>query len=169
MSSGCKRRGGIYRVSVANLKRPRRFCALARSPGGSASYSYPPRSHSKQMNHAPKWPTEFRRHVASTHALSLALPYIEPPVLVGTTLVSPKGGLHSPAHARSNRIYGHTGDPRARTLRALSHTHAPKPRFTPTHEHNRRDIHGHRRIDLSAYSIRELMPLVNARRTGFLL
>lgn len=33
---------------------------------GSASYSYPTRS--KQMNHAPKWPTEFRRHVASTHA-----------------------------------------------------------------------------------------------------
>lgn len=33
---------------------------------GSASYSYP--THSKQMNHAPKWPTEFRRHVASAHA-----------------------------------------------------------------------------------------------------
>lgn len=28
--------------------------------------SYP--THSKQMNHAPKWPTEFRRHVASAHA-----------------------------------------------------------------------------------------------------
>ncbi|KYQ50223.1 hypothetical protein ALC60_10677 [Trachymyrmex zeteki] len=33
---------------------------------GSASYSYP--THSKQMNHVPKWPTEFRRHVVSAHA-----------------------------------------------------------------------------------------------------
>lgn len=38
---------------------------------GSASYSYP--THSKQMNHAPKWPTEFRRHVASTYLRTYVL------------------------------------------------------------------------------------------------
>lgn len=49
------------RTRRSRLKRSRRFRMR-----GSASYSYP--THSKQMNHAPKWPTEFRRHVASTHA-----------------------------------------------------------------------------------------------------
>lgn len=49
------------RTRRSKLKRSRRFRMR-----GSASYSYP--THSKQMNHAPKWPTEFRRHVASTHA-----------------------------------------------------------------------------------------------------
>lgn len=48
--------GGRFLVK---LKRLRRFRMR-----GSASYYYP--THSKQMNHAPKWPTEFRRHVAST-------------------------------------------------------------------------------------------------------
>jgi len=55
-----RRRPLLYRTK-ARLKRSRRFRMR-----GSASYSYP--THSKQMNHAPKWPTEFRRHVASAHA-----------------------------------------------------------------------------------------------------
>lgn len=40
-------------------------CLNARRFGvrGSAFYFYP--THSKQMNHAPKWPSEFRRHVAA--------------------------------------------------------------------------------------------------------
>jgi len=52
---------GADRTRRTKLKRSRRFRMR-----GSASYSYP--THSKQMNHAPKWPTEFRRHVASAHA-----------------------------------------------------------------------------------------------------
>lgn len=49
------------RRAGTKLKRSRRFRMR-----GSASYSYP--THSKQMNHVPKWPTEFRRHVVSAHA-----------------------------------------------------------------------------------------------------
>jgi len=51
----------LPRRAGTKLKRSRRFRMR-----GSASYFYP--THSKQMNHVPKWPTEFRRHVASAHA-----------------------------------------------------------------------------------------------------
>lgn len=74
-------------ASGSNLLCSRRFGAR-----GSASYSYP--THSKQMNHAPKWPTEFRRHMASmytrTYTNVLAYPTIAAAGALGATTTKRK-------------------------------------------------------------------------------
>ena len=73
----------------SNLKRWRRFGVR-----GSASYSYP--THSKQMNHAPKWPTEFRRHVASTYVPARTLAHTT------TACIRPPAGAAQAAATKKN-------------------------------------------------------------------
>lgn len=84
--SGGKSNTSRRRPALPYLKRSSKIWCVR----GSASNSYP--THSKQMNHAPKWPPEFRRHVASTRVRTRDRAYPREPPRPGLRL---RGGTPS--------------------------------------------------------------------------